>query len=451
MGTPAPVFDPRAVVEGRTPGRARVGVILGIIVAALCVLLVFGIELAEAKASGHSAAPFFIALPLALAPVPLLVSVVLFIDRLEPEPRINLVFGFLWGAGIAALAAIIINTAGLEYITQPALGASAGEYVSATAGAPVVEETLKGLFLVWLLRWRRQELDGPTDGIVYAAMVGIGFAMTENIGYYINAEINPVHGGAQLLGYTFVLRGVLSPFLHPTFTSMTGIGAAYAASHRNRGWALPLGWVAAISLHAMWNGLSIFGLVGTLVAYVFLLVLLSVLYQVIRADRRRIVGLIQHYLPGYEGTGLVTDWDIRMLSSLPARRTARTWARSTGGLPAASAMGDYQLAATELALLHRKAEHGVISRRQFSQGQQGLLTLMQQARGQFLRRQPAPPPTPWTESGASADTSAFTQPMAYRATVPTPVMPRATPGASPWAPRGGSTPRGGSRPRGPER
>jgi hypothetical protein len=109
-------------------------------------------------------------------------------------------------------------------------------------------------------------------------------------------------------------------------------------------------------------------------------------------------------------------------------------------------MGDYQLAATELALLHRKAERGVISRRQFSQGQQGLLTLMQQARGQFLRRQPAPPPTPWTEAGASADTSAFTQPMAYRATVPTPVMPQTTPGASPWA-----RPRGGSTPRGPER
>jgi RsiW-degrading membrane proteinase PrsW (M82 family) len=420
MGMPAPVFDPRAVVEGRTPGRTRVGVIIGIIVAALCVLLVFGIELAEAKASGHSAAPFFIALPLALAPVPLLVSVVLFIDRLEPEPRINLVFGFLWGAGIAALVAIIVNTAGLEYITQPALGASAGQYVSATAGAPVVEETLKGLFLVWLLRWRRQELDGPTDGIVYAAMVGIGFAMTENIGYYINAEINPVHGGAQLLGYTFVLRGVLSPFLHPTFTSMTGIGAAYAASHRNRGWALPLGWLAAMCLHALWNGLSIFGLVGTLVAYVFLLALLIVLYQVIRADRRHIVGEIRSYLPGYEGTGLVTDNDIAMLSSLKDRRQARIWARTTGGMAAARAMSDYQLATTELALLHQKASRGVISRRQFAQSQQGLLSLMQQARGEFLRRQPAPPPTPWTGS----DTSAFTQPMSYRATVPHPVMPR---------------------------
>ena len=328
MGMPAPVFDPRAVVEGRPPGRVRVGVIAGIILAAVCVIVVFGIELAEAKASGHSAAPFLVALPLALAPVPLLIAVVLFVDRLEPEPRINLVFGFLWGAGIAALFAALINTAGLEYITQPALGASAGEYVSATVGAPIVEETLKGLFLVWLLRWRRQELDGPTDGIVYAAMVGLGFAMTENIGYYINAEINPVHGGAQLLGYTFVLRGVLSPFLHPTFTSMTGIGAAYAASHRNRDWALPLGWVAAISLHAMWNGLSIFGLVGTLVAYVFLLCLLVVLYLVIRSDRRRIVGQIRQYLPGYEGTGLVTDYDIQMLSSLPGRKQARNWARA---------------------------------------------------------------------------------------------------------------------------
>src|SRR6201992_949234 len=416
MGMPAPVFDPRAVVEGRPPGRVRVGVIAGIILAALCVIVVFGIELAEAKASGHSAAPFFIALPLALAPVPLLIAVVLLVDRLEPEPRINLVFGFLWGAGIAALFAALINTAGLEYITQPALGASAGEYVSATVGAPIVEETLKGLFLVWLVRLRRQELGGPPDGIVYAAMVGIGFAMTENIGYYINAEINPIHGGAQLLGYTFVLRGVLSPFLHRTFTSMTCLGAAFAASHRNANWALPLGGLAAMCLHAMWNGLSIFGLIGTLFAYVFLLCLLIVLYVVIRRDRSRIVGLIRNYLPGYEGTGLVTGHDIEMLSSLKDRRQARIWARANGGLDAGPAHGDSQPRATEAGLLHQKARRGVISRRQFAQSQQGLLSLWRAARGQSQRGQPSPPATPWTGS----QTSAFTQPMAYRAPMPPP-------------------------------
>ncbi len=420
MGTPAPVFDPRAVIEGRPPGRAPVGVIFGIIVGALCVLLAFGIQMLQSVVAGHSVVPFFIALPLALAPVPLLVAVVLFVDRLEPEPRINLVFAFVWGAGIAALLAALINTAGLEYITQPDLGASAGQYVSATAGAPVVEETLKGLFLVWLVRRRRQELDGPTDGIVYAAMVGLGFAMTENIGYYINALVNPVQGGAQLLGYTFVLRGVLSPFLHPIFTSMTGIGAAYAASHRHRGWALLLGWLAAMLLHAMWNGLSIFGLAGTVVAYVILLCLLVVVWRIIVADRRRIIGLIVGCLPGYEPTGLVTPEDIRMLSSLKERRRARKWALATGGLSAAKAMSDYQLAATELALLHQKARRGVIDHQQFTENQRALLALMQQARSAFLRRQPEPPPTPWAGPGPSG----FTRSAAFAAPMPRPAMPR---------------------------
>jgi protease PrsW len=420
MGTPSPVFDPRAVIEGRPPGRAPVGVIFGIIVGALCVLLAFGIELLQSVVAGHSVVPFFIALPLALAPVPLLVAVVLFVDRLEPEPRINLVFAFVWGAGIAAVAAALINTAGLEYITQPDLGASAGQYVSATAGAPVVEETLKGLFLVWLVRRRRQELDGPTDGIVYAAMVGLGFAMTENIGYYINALVSPVQGGAQLLGYTFVLRGVLSPFLHPIFTSMTGIGAAYAASHRHRGWALPLGWLTAMLLHAMWNGLSIFGLAGTLVAYVVLLALLVVEWRIIVADRRRIIGLIVGCLPAYEPTGLVTPVDIRMLSSLRERRRARNWALATGGLAASRAMSEYQLAATELALLHQKARRGVIGHRQFTENQRALLGLMQQARAAFLRGQPEPPSAPWAGGG----TSGFTRSAAFAAPMPPPAMPR---------------------------
>ncbi len=414
MVMPAPVFDPKAVLEGRPQGRPRAGVILGIVLGALCVLLAFGIEVLESVAAGHSVVPFFIALVLALVPVPLLVAVVLFIDRLEPEPRINLTFAFLWGAGIAALAAVIVNTAGLDYITQPALGASAGQYVSATAGAPVVEETFKGLFLVWLVRRRRQELDGPTDGIVYAAMVGLGFAMTENIGYYINALVTPVHGGTQLLTYTFVLRDVLSPFLHPLFTSMTGIGAAYAASHRHAGWALPLGWVAAMCLHALWNGFSVFGLAGEVAAYAFLLCLLGVIWRVIVADRRRIVGLIGRYLPGYEATGLVTPGDVAMLSSLRDRRLARNWARATGGMPAARAMGDYQLAATELALLHQKAGRAVIGHREFARRQQELLSLMQVARSAFLRRQPAPPPPPW----AGSRPSGFTVPQAYAAPMP---------------------------------
>ena len=435
MAFPAPAFDPRAVIEGRAPGRTRVGLIVGIVIAAACALIMLLIYAAESELRGHSELPFLIALPFALLPVPLLVALVLLVDRLEPEPRVNLIFAFMWGAGVATLVAILINTLGLEFVTMPALGKSAGQYVSATFGAPPIEETLKGLVLILLLRLRRQELDGPTDGIIYAAMVGLGFAMMENISYYIDALLKPEIGGAKLLGLTFVMRGVLSPFAHPIFTSMTGIGVAYAASHRRAGWAIPLGLFAAMLLHGTWNGLSELGLPGLGVAYVLLFCVFIGLSGVLVHDRHRIVSLIRRCLPAYVPTGLVTYEDIEMLSTLRGRRIARYWARRNGGRPAAAAMTDYQLAATELVMLHQRAERGVISPSEFEARRQALLGLMQTARLAFLSRrpqQPAPPPAPpWAPQGPSG----FIQPQAYRA----PVAPPGLPGSGP-APRNHPSP-----------
>ena len=301
---PVPVFDPRAVIEGRVPGRPRVGFIAGIVITAACAIVALSIDAGESFAAGQGVVPFVIALPLALLPVPLLVALVLWVDRLEPEPRGPLIFAFAWGAGIAALAALIINTAGLEYVTQPALGASTGEYVSATFGAPVVEETLKGLVLVGLLWRRRDELDGPTDGVIYAAMVGLGFAMIENVGYYINALVTPQRGGIELLGYTFVLRGLFSPLLHPLFTSMTGLGVAYAASRRHGGgWAVVAGWLAAMLLHGIWNGLSVYGTAGVLIGYAIMSCVLAGVIAVLVADRHRIVGPDQARTARLRGDG----------------------------------------------------------------------------------------------------------------------------------------------------
>lgn len=401
MTESTPVFDPRAVIEGRAPGRTNVGFIAGIVTTVACAIIALGIDVAQSVAAGDGVVPAFVALPLALLPVPLLIAMVLFIDRLEPEPRGALVFAFGWGAGIAALFALLINTAGLQYVTQPALGASTGEYVSATLGAPLVEETLKGLVLLGLLWRRRAEFDGPTDGIIYAAMVGLGFAMMENVGYYINALVTPEHGGIALLGSTFVLRGVVSPLVHPIFTSMTGLGVAYAASRRGAGWAVLAGWLAAMAAHGIWNGLSVYGVAGLAVAYFIMFCVLVGLVAILIADRRHLVGLIRRYLPAYRETGLVSSDDIEMLASLPSRRQARNWARVTSGLPAAAAMGDYQLAATELALLHDKARRGVITPGSFRQRQHDLLGLMLVARKSFLSRHPVPPQTPWAPPGGS--------------------------------------------------
>jgi protease PrsW len=402
MATPRPGLDPRAVIEGRPTGRPRAGVIIGIVAGLACALIVLGVDVLQSVDSyRHSVVPFLIALPLALLPIPLLVFLVLLLDRLEPEPRGNLVFTFAWGAGIAALLAAIINTAGLLFITQPDLGKSSGEYISATFGAPLVEETLKGLVLVWLLWRRRQEFDGPTDGIIYAAMVGLGFAMMENIGYYIDALVRPELGGAQLLGVTFVFRGLLSPFAHPAFTAMTGIGAAYAATHRRGWWALPAGLLGAMILHGLWNGLTALGLAGVAIAYLLVMCVLAALMAVMVADRRRIVRLIWRCLPAYEPAGVVTESDLRMLSTLRGRRAARQWARGSGGRTAARAMADYQVAATELALVHQRAERGVIDVARFDERCHALLSLMAAARDTFFRYQSAPSSPPWQRQGGS--------------------------------------------------
>jgi RsiW-degrading membrane proteinase PrsW (M82 family) len=398
-------IDPRSILAGRASGRTPVGFIVATAATAACAIVALGIDAAQSVAAGAGPAPFAIALPLALLPVPLLIATVLWMDRLEPEPRANLAFAFGWGAGIAALTALIINTADLEYVTMPALGATTGEYVAATFGAPVVEETLKGLVLIGLLWRRRAEIDGPTDGVIYAAMVGLGFAMIENVGYYVNALVTPERGGIALLGYTFVLRGLLSPLLHPIFTSMTGLGVAYSASRRRGApWAVALGLLAAMILHGTWNGLSLFGTAGLVCGYLIMGAVLVALIAVLVADRRRMVRLIRRYLPGYERTGLVAGDDIAMLASLRARGAARAWARSAGGLGAAAAMSDYQLAATELALARAKADRGLLDHGAFAAREHSLLTLMAVARHAFTRRVPAPAglaPPPWAPTATA--------------------------------------------------
>jgi hypothetical protein len=149
------------------------------------------------------------------------------------------------------------------------------------------------------------------------------------------------------------------------FTAMTGIGAAYAATHRRGGWALGTGLLGAMVLHGLWNGLTSLGLAGIIAAYGLLACVLVALITVVVADRRRMVALIRRFLPAYQSAGLVREADLRMLCTLRERRRARRWARATGGRPLARAMVAYQLAATELALAHQRVRRGGATQGEF--------------------------------------------------------------------------------------
>jgi hypothetical protein len=133
------------------------------------------------------------------------------------------------------------------------LDAAAAERFSAGLVAPLVEETAKGIVLFFILFFWRHELDSPLDGIIYGAMVGMGFAMVENVLYYVSAF---QEDGAAGWGVVVIMRGVIFGLSHALYASLTGLGIAVARLSGR--WSVRigaplLGWGAAVFLHATHN------------------------------------------------------------------------------------------------------------------------------------------------------------------------------------------------------
>src|SRR5215204_5275088 len=166
--------------------------------------------------------PFLAGLIAAALPVPVYVTLVLWLDRYEPEPLWMLAAAFFWGALVAVFFAIVVTALGVAVVAAFA-GDAAGESYGLVVSAPVVEETAKALVLFALFFWGREEFDGVTDGVIYAAMVGLGFAMTENVKYYGMAVAEE-----NALG-VFIVRGIFSPFAPPLSTETAGIVLRLAA------------------------------------------------------------------------------------------------------------------------------------------------------------------------------------------------------------------------------
>ena len=318
----------------------------------------------------------------ALAAIPVfpVVAAFLWLDRYEAEPASLLAFAFAWGAGVASLGALVVNTASLQALSD----AGGDPTVAVLAVAPVVEESLKGAAVLLVLLVRRKEFDGVVDGLVYAGMAGVGFAFVENV-LYLGRGFSG--GGGVGLVAVFVVRCVVSPFAHPLFTGVTGAALGLAVSTRRRAvrvLAPVVGFALAVGLHAAWNYSALSGLDGFLGLYVvfqapifFGCVLLAVL------ARRREGVLIGRHLTVYARTGWLTRGEVDMLASLAARRDARGWARRTGAAPAEAAMRDFQEFGSELAFLRERMTRGVVDA-QAQQQELALLAGMSARREVFL-------------------------------------------------------------------
>ncbi|MDQ6753618.1 MAG: PrsW family intramembrane metalloprotease [Actinomycetota bacterium] len=307
--------------------RARV---LNAVLAGLLALVVVGTLAYFAASLGMSV--FLICGALALVPLGICLLSLYWIDRWEPEPRSALAFAFCWGAGMSVVAALVVGR-WVEPILLAGTSITDAATVSAVLRAPLVEETCKGLGVLFIFLLRRRTFDGPIDGVVYAGTVAAGFAFTENILYFGNAMAGTPQIGSEVI-VTFLVRGLMSPFAHVMFTATTGAIVGFAARRGTTllvvvAWAV--GLVPAMGIHALWNSSSL--ATGNFFAfYVILQVPLFLLYVLgivlLRVSEAR---LTRRRLADYVATGWVTAAEVTMLATARGRHQALAWARPFGG------------------------------------------------------------------------------------------------------------------------
>ena len=309
---------------------------------------------------------FVIGFLMASVPVPFYVAFALWVDRFEPEPAWLLALAFVWGAAIAVFFSLIFNSLNEGILTAVA-GAASASTLTAVLSAPFVEELTKGAALLLLFVWKRDEFDNVTDGIVYATMVGLGFAMTENVQYYGRA-VAEGSGGAMAV---FFMRGVMGPFAHPLFTSMTGIGLGLASHARGRAARLllpPAGLALAVLLHAAWNASAFFtgatenGLIMLGSYFVVMVPTFVSLLAVVGFALRREGRVLREQLRADCERGLFTHDEYLRLCSLRQRAGASFGALTRRGLAAWRARMRLNRAASELAFHRHRVARGVTSR-----------------------------------------------------------------------------------------
>ena len=353
---------PQAALEAQpaVPARPRRNLLRAAVIAfvslvvlllALLLLLMTGLE------TGPVA--LLIGFVLATLPAPVYIALALWIDRYESEPTWTLVTAFIWGAVVSVFVAAFVNSIG-SLIVASLISDEAGSFYGAVISAPIVEESMKAAVLFGLYFWKRDEFDGVIDGIVYASMVGLGFAMTENIQYYGSAALQGGVGGGLAL---FILRGMMAPFSHPLFTSMTGIGLGLA-THTRSGFvkfAAPLlGLLLAMFLHSLWNlsasiNAALYFIVYFLIMVPMFVAVLVSIYFALRREGRIVREHLRHDLE----YGRLTPAELDLLASVRGRMGASFRALKRGGYRSWRTRREFNRVASELAFHRNRVAQGV--------------------------------------------------------------------------------------------
>jgi RsiW-degrading membrane proteinase PrsW (M82 family) len=155
---------------------------------------------------------------------------------------------FFYGGVLGAFAATILE----PIILGPF--AAGGLTIALALGVGLIEEFAKILGVLFVSRRHRHNT--MLNGMILGAAAGMGFAAVESLGYAFTAFLRS-RGDLTLTVAIVLLRGVLSPFGHGTWTAIFA-GVLYRESapgdFRLTGKVL-IAYLAVVLLHALWDGL----------------------------------------------------------------------------------------------------------------------------------------------------------------------------------------------------
>jgi RsiW-degrading membrane proteinase PrsW (M82 family) len=291
----------------------------------------------------------------AVVPTIFYAFIVRWMDPYEEEPFRLLALAFLWGA----VPAIVLSLMGEFVLGIPlsVLQPSASTILGAAVVGPVVEEAAKGVALLFLVLAFRSEFDDVLDGIIYGAIVGLGFAMTENVAYFLSAFTRGIPAGFATIGTRTVLFGLN----HAFFTALLGgaIGLARLSARSSlRYLAPPLGLLLAISFHSIHNlGVSLAELtcyfsflVSVLSDGMGILLILLTVFLAWRQERRWIVEELEEEVR----SGCLLPEEVSVVASAARRFTALTRTRREEGWDVSRQLRQFYQDATELAFKKRQ-------------------------------------------------------------------------------------------------
>jgi len=231
---------------------------VGITILAVCTILtiVFNSIVGISAFVQNGFSSILAALTIPLLPAIGITFLVNFIDRFEREPWFLRLAAFLWGAVIAIPPTILIET-NVGTLMQAALAQSGGILLRSLlqgVSVGITEEMVKDIGLLLLFFVLRDEFDNITDGIVYGALIGAGFAMIENFIYFAN-------NAKDFLLFLFVGRIVLGWLCHSTYTVCFGAALGYVRHTRVR-WkqvVIPLiGFLIGVGLHSLFDFVALY-------------------------------------------------------------------------------------------------------------------------------------------------------------------------------------------------